>query len=245
MTIASAITNAQNKVAAAYTAVSAKGGTLPATQNLTNLTTAIGSIPSGGGGSGKYTLYQRVKDDTNTEIGTVAGFFTDANNVEYAVVCLDSSTWGTSTKLLSNNVDITTLTKYDSSHWYFWSSNETATQNCDNIITFCTQSGETSPAVELCRNLSYTIDNVTYYGQVPNMKEVLLLCSAHSAIYTKDPTQTQTATRNFAEPRNIRSSVQYNASQTWCINSLSIHATTGNKTLTGFYVIPILEIPNT
>lgn len=34
-------------VSASYTAVSNKGGTLPATQNLSNLATAIGSIPSG------------------------------------------------------------------------------------------------------------------------------------------------------------------------------------------------------
>ncbi|MBO7733143.1 MAG: leucine-rich repeat protein [Methanobrevibacter sp.] len=34
-------------VTASYTAVSGKGGTLPATQNLANLATAIGSIPSG------------------------------------------------------------------------------------------------------------------------------------------------------------------------------------------------------
>ena len=49
MTIASAITNAQNKVAAAYNSVNTMGGTLPATQNLSNLPTAIESIPSGGG----------------------------------------------------------------------------------------------------------------------------------------------------------------------------------------------------
>lgn len=47
MSIASAITAAQGRVANAYTAVSNKGGTLPATQNLTNLPTAITSIPSG------------------------------------------------------------------------------------------------------------------------------------------------------------------------------------------------------
>lgn len=46
MTIASAITAAQGRVADAYTAVSNKGGTLPATQNLTNLPTAIDSIPT-------------------------------------------------------------------------------------------------------------------------------------------------------------------------------------------------------
>ena len=55
MTIASAITAAQGKVADCYTAISNKGGTLPATQNLSNMPTAIGSIPTGGGG-GTATL---------------------------------------------------------------------------------------------------------------------------------------------------------------------------------------------
>lgn len=50
MSIASAIATKQQQVADSYTAVSNKGGTLPATQNLTNLATAISSIPSGGGG---------------------------------------------------------------------------------------------------------------------------------------------------------------------------------------------------
>lgn len=48
MSIATAITAAQGKVANAYAAVSAKGGTLPATQNLSNLPTAINSITFGG-----------------------------------------------------------------------------------------------------------------------------------------------------------------------------------------------------
>jgi len=51
MSIATAIQNAQQKVANAYTAVSNKGGTLPATQNLSNLPSAINSISGGGGGS--------------------------------------------------------------------------------------------------------------------------------------------------------------------------------------------------
>ena len=48
MSIASAIAAKQQQVADSYTAVSNKGGTLPATQNLTNLATAISNIPSGG-----------------------------------------------------------------------------------------------------------------------------------------------------------------------------------------------------
>lgn len=52
MSIATAIQNAQQKVAAAYTAVSSKGGTLPQTQDLSNLPTAINSIS--GGSTTKY-----------------------------------------------------------------------------------------------------------------------------------------------------------------------------------------------
>ena len=53
MTIASAIQAKQQQVADSYSAVSNKGGTLPTTRNLTNLATAISSIPSGGS-STKY-----------------------------------------------------------------------------------------------------------------------------------------------------------------------------------------------
>ena len=44
MSISSAIQNAQQKVTNAYTAVDGKGGTLPTTQDLSNLPTAINSI---------------------------------------------------------------------------------------------------------------------------------------------------------------------------------------------------------
>lgn len=47
MSIATAVTSAQSKVASAYTAVSSKCGTLPSMQNLSNLPTAISSIPNG------------------------------------------------------------------------------------------------------------------------------------------------------------------------------------------------------
>lgn len=58
MSIASAIATKQQQIADSYTAVSNKGGTLPATQNLTNLATAISSIPSGGGGYSELPSYQ-------------------------------------------------------------------------------------------------------------------------------------------------------------------------------------------
>ena len=48
-TIKQAIENLKGRIADAYTAVSTKGGTLPATQDSVNLPSAIDSIPNGGG----------------------------------------------------------------------------------------------------------------------------------------------------------------------------------------------------
>lgn len=48
-TIKQAIEALKSRIADAYTAISAKGGTLPATQDSANLPTAIASIPSGSG----------------------------------------------------------------------------------------------------------------------------------------------------------------------------------------------------
>jgi hypothetical protein len=65
MSIATAITAAQGRVANAYTAVSNKGGTLPQVQNLTNLPTAISSIPSGGGSGILETIMENVVAGNN------------------------------------------------------------------------------------------------------------------------------------------------------------------------------------
>lgn len=48
MSIASEITRITGNISDAYTAAQAKGATMPATQNSDNLSTTIGSIPSGG-----------------------------------------------------------------------------------------------------------------------------------------------------------------------------------------------------
>lgn len=54
MSIASAITNLQGKIANAYTAIENKGGTLPATQDAQNLSAAIADIPQGEVDKRKY-----------------------------------------------------------------------------------------------------------------------------------------------------------------------------------------------
>lgn len=76
MSIASAITNAQQRVANAYTAVNNKGGTLPITQDLTNLPNAITSIPSGGSSPviNSLSITPTTSQQTYTASGGVDGF---------------------------------------------------------------------------------------------------------------------------------------------------------------------------
>lgn len=76
MSIASAITNAQQRIDNAYTAVSNKGGTLPVTQNLTNLPNAITSIPSGGTTPviNALNITPTISQQTYTASGGVDGY---------------------------------------------------------------------------------------------------------------------------------------------------------------------------
>ena len=82
MSIASAITAAQGRVANAYTAVSGMGGTLPQVQNLTNLPTAIQSISTVNNQNktitenGEYTA-----DDGYTGLGTVTVIVPEGDEV--------------------------------------------------------------------------------------------------------------------------------------------------------------------
>ena len=75
MSIASAITAAQGKVAAAYIAISNKGGTLPAAQNLSNMPTAINSIPTGGSPNiQSLSVTPSTSSQTITATGGVDGY---------------------------------------------------------------------------------------------------------------------------------------------------------------------------
>lgn len=71
--IADAITAAQGRVADCYTAISNKGGTLPATQNLANMPTAIGSITTGGT-IDSLTITPTTSQQTITASGGVDGY---------------------------------------------------------------------------------------------------------------------------------------------------------------------------
>ncbi len=148
-------------------------------------------VVEGGGSSGKYQLLQRIKDDSNNEIGTVSGFFTDSNDVEYAVVCLDAQYRLASATWCSSTSSITDMPMYPNAVNSYpdnmvWDSKETATMNTQFIINYCNSSGSTSQACSHCRSKQFTIDETTYYGQLPNVKELLDIYKQHFVIEAAD-----------------------------------------------------------
>lgn len=139
MSIASAITAAQSRVADAYTAISNKGGTLPATQNLANMPTAINSIPTGGGsgiginrevsGSGIYqqpsTNFSFSLPSTATNMSPYVMYYVFRNCTGITSVDLSSLTSLTGTYALyytfngctniTGAIDLSNLTTIDAS----------------------------------------------------------------------------------------------------------------------------------
>ncbi len=67
MSIATELSNLSDNISAAYDAIQAKGGTVPANKNTDNLTTAITSVPSGGGNNAEV-LTEINSGDTATTI---------------------------------------------------------------------------------------------------------------------------------------------------------------------------------
>ena len=193
--------------------------------------------------SGKYTLLQRISDDNGNEIGTVSGFFTDANNVEYAVVCLDAQYRLEQGTYCSNkSTAVTDLPMYSS--WAIWEAKETATFNTQKILDFCTAQSATSTACSHCRSKSFTIDGTTYYGQLPNMREVFDICKNYTAIQSADTSVSQYSSLGFPRTSDRTwSSSQYNSTSCWTVSNNG--STNYNSKTSNFFVAPVLEIPNT
>ena len=109
MSIQTAIQNAQQKVANAYTAISEKGGTLPATQNLSNLPAAIESISGGGGGStnGKFLVQVIDYDGTvlKSEKLDTGATFTLPSQPSHTGLVFQS--WSSPVTIADNTVTVT------------------------------------------------------------------------------------------------------------------------------------------
>jgi hypothetical protein len=194
------------------------------------------------GSSGKYKLLDRVKDDNNNEIGTISGFFTDDNNIEYAVVCLDAQYRLERGIYCSDRSSaVTDLPVYSS--WAIWEAKETATFNTQKILDFCTARSATSTACTHCRRKSFTIDGTTYYGQLPNLVELVDICKNYTAIQSADTSVSQYSSLGFPRTSDRTwSSSQYNSSGVWHVSASGITSNFG-KTISSF-VAPVLEIPN-
>lgn len=246
MTIASALTALNTDITNARAAITAKGGTVTANGGSSQLATDITTIPSSGL-SGKYQLLERVKDDNNNEIGTVSGFFTDANDVEYAVVCLDAQYRLASSKLISDNINLTNLPMYNGNlvTGNIYDAKETATSNCNLILVACASADpeSTSPAISHCRNQSFTVDGITYYGQVPNCLEVISIARNYNKIEILDTSANSYPTLNFSSARMIWSCT-YQSSYNFYYLYTSVLVETRPSILNGGFVCPILEIPN-
>lgn len=186
-----------------------------------------------GGSSGKYSLLERISDDSNNEIGTVSGFFTDANDVEYAVVCLDSIYRNTSVQWASATGTVTNLPLY--SNWTIWEAPETATENTTLILA-----SKTSSACTHCRQYSFVIDGTTYYGQLPNIIELVDIARHRTAINTAD---TSGGSITIATNNSYWSSSQNSSNYGWCVLNRGSVSYSSNKT-SNYYACPVLEIPN-
>jgi hypothetical protein len=185
------------------------------------------------GSSGKYKLLDRVKDDSNNEIGTVSGFFTDANDVEYAVVCLDAIYRNSSVNYAANNTTVVSLPYYKNQGVY--EEINTATHNTTKILA-----AVTSTACSHCRSQSFTIDNIVYYGQFPNIIELIDIFKHRTIINSMD-----TSGGSIIVPNSTVtwSSTSYSVSSAWAINAAGRVLNT-NSRASSYLCIPVLEIPN-
>ena len=180
----------------------------------------------------KYNLLDRVSIDNGTEIGTVSGFFTDANDIEYAIVCLDAF-HRTHTSILNSQVTISQLQKY--ANLSVWRSKNTGKENTDFIQLYG------SPAADWCVNRFYEISGINYYAVIPNILELIDIYKNKQAIKQLDPTEIDYPNNALFDDMITYSSTGYNDTSNW---GLSWDGLTFFFNLTEIhFVIPILEIP--
>lgn len=236
------LTHYQNLVlkAPATLNVTENGTYTASTSLISGYSTINVNVPTGGPATkAKYNIGDRVYDIGNNDIGVVYCFYTDENNVEYAVVCLNAEHRLASLQWASVNSSVTNMPSYTTlNSGAFGIGTETATVNCTLILA-----SKTSTAVSHCRSKSFIIDGITYYGQLPNVCELSKMFAMHYWIYANDPTASSAGTSlNFAYWNYAWSSSQSDNSYGWSINGQG-QAARDSKT-NKYFVAPVLEIPN-
>lgn len=229
--------------------VAKAGATLTVTENgtytaSTSLISGYGSVtvnvPAGGPATkAKYKIGDRVYDSRNNDIGMVFGFYTDANDIEYAVVCLNAEHRLASGQWAASTSTVTNMPLYGSVNTAaFGNGTETAKANCDLILAFTT-----STAITHCRSKSFIIDGTTYYGQLPNVCELLQMFAMHHEINADDPTASSAGTSlNFVSWKTTWSSSQCGSNAGWYVSNYG--GTDNYRKTTSYFVAPVLEIPN-
>lgn len=191
---------------------------------------------------GRYKLHDRVKSDSNAEIGMVTGFFLDANNVEYAVVCLDAQYRLASGVYCSDkSAVVTNLTAY--TNLTLWSATETATFNTQKILDYATSKSATSTACTHCRNKYFTVNGTRYYGQLPNIPELMDIYRSRIFVNDGDPSASSYSSLIIPTNKRTWSSTQYSIANAWTANANG--AVGADAKTTQYFVVPVLEIPNT
>lgn len=208
-------------------------------------------------------MYDIIRDQFYTQTSTtgystaaVAGPYVIPDNMEYAVVCLDSTNRATGQSLFNNYttkmVGIPTLSLTDNTDTIY-SLSQTATENTNAILATATSTGSISAVANYVRSKSFVIDGNTYYGQIPNAVELLDIYTNRSAINSLD------SSGNINNSYGCHSSTQIICGGSGSIVGRYSHifilpwgglngnwwdntATTLNSA--SIYTIPVLEIPN-
>jgi hypothetical protein len=237
--MATYLSHYQNLVTKSLTTLNiTENGTYTATSSLISGYGTINvNVPTGGPATHKrYSLLDSVYDDGNTHIGTVCGFFVDSNSVEYAVVCINAQYRNSSCQWAASTGAITNMPLYSNQTVY--SAPETATENTTLILA-----SKESSACSHCRAQSFVIGGTTYYGQLPNIIELIDIFRYRVQINTADITASTYSSLVIPTATNTWSSSQYNAPSGWYIGdngTMSANTKTSN-----YFVAPVLEIPNT
>jgi hypothetical protein len=209
-----------------------------------NLVSPAKIVKEGGSSGTTDVPLTRISDDNGNEIGTHYMNFADANGNVFKVILLDAQYRNASTQWCSNASTVTNMPLYsDLKKSNVWESKETATQNTQLILDYCSTGGYTSTSCSHCRSKSFTINGTTYYGQLPNCVEIAHLAKHYNEFDTLDTSANSHSSTNFSSSRVIWSSSQYNNTYAWYLNVNGyMHGLV--KTGSQQFACPVLEIPN-